>query len=212
MTKLDAYMSKATIVGIAILEISKCMMYEFHYDFIRKHFDHNECKIIYTDTDSFLYEFKDVKNRNIDPYEFIRNNNSEFDTSDFAENNQFKIKRLNKKVVGKMKDELNGQIINEFIGLRSKMYTMRIFNHDKVVKRAKGVKKCVLNNKITFADYKNCIENLCQMTEKQSCMRSDKHTVFNITNDKKVLDPFDDKRYLIPDSHSTWAWGHKNIR
>lgn len=85
-----------------------------------------------------------------------------------------------------------------------------------------------MDRKITFDHYKKCLENSIvaaagddnddhdhanvKVVEKQSCMRSFKHTVYNITTDKKVLDPFDDKRYLKPSCHSTLAWGHKNIR
>lgn len=258
MHRLNVMMTKPTIVGAAILEISKCLMYEFHYDFIMKHFNEKNCKILYTDTDSFLYEFKGKDN---DPYKFIRKHSDKFDTSDFAENNPFGIERLNNKVLGLMKDELSGEIIVEFIGLRAKMYVILTLI-DNIIKRAKGVKKYVLDKKIVLDDFRRCLEEQrkfneillekmkdelndektekiigyfkdkkrikldkisrdnyktyakeqCTMTEEQSCMRSDKHTVYNITNNKKVLDPFDDKRYLIPGSNSTLAWGHKNIR
>lgn len=233
MTRLNVMMTKPTIVGIAILDISKCLMYEFHYDFIMKHFNEKICKILYTDTDSFLYEFTGESN---DPYEFMRKHSNEFDTSDYPKINPFGIQQLNKKVLGLMKDELKGELIEEFIGLRAKMYAIRTSREreNEVIKRAKGVKTNVLEKKISFKDYKKCIEEQkklrervrsmtkrdleefiqkhCTKVEKQSCMRSIEHTVYNITSDKKVLDPFDDKRYLIPGSHSTYAWGHKNIR
>lgn len=213
MSKTSVCMNKPTIVGIAILEISKCLMYEFHYDFVLQHFNETNCKILYTDTDSFLYEFKSETNKDIDPYAFIRQNSAKFDTSDFAENNQFGIKKLNQKVIGLMKDELKGELIAEFIGLRSKMYTIRTFKDNNVIKRAKGVKQNVLDKKVSFDDYKRCMNELYdEMKEKQSCMRSVKHTVYNITNEKKVLDPYDDKRYLILGTNSTWAWGHGGIR
>lgn len=172
-------------------------MYEFHYDFMRKYFNKNQCKVLYTDTDSFLYEFRSKPNeQDIDPYVFKRNNSYAFDTSDFAENNPFGIKRLNNKVLGLMKDELNGEFIEKFIGLRSKMYCIRTLNSEKPKMLAKGVKGSVLDTKISFEDYEQCLKELRVLHEQQSCMRSVKHTVYNITNNKKVLDPMINDTYF----------------
>lgn len=205
LQRLNIYMTKPVLVGVSILEISKCKMYEFHYDFIRKHFKPEQCTIQYTDTDSFLYEFKCD-----DIFEFIKTNSNQFDTSDFPENNPYKIQKLNKKIVGLMKDEYSGTIVEEFIGLRSKMYTIKTHSN-KISKRAKGVKKNILNKKISFEDYKRCLNQKCNLFEKQTTIKSLLHNVFTVTNSKKVLDPFDDKRFIIPNTHSTLAWGHYKI-
>lgn len=95
------------------------------------------------------------------------------------------------------------------------MYCIRTSKNSETIKKAKGVKKCVLDKQITFEHYKKCLENMSKdsvVVEPQITMRSLKHNVFNITTNKKVLDPFDDKRYLMPNSHSTLAWGHYKIR
>lgn len=110
-----------------------------------------------------------------------------------------------------MKDENAGEIIKEFIGLRSKMYTYKMHEKSKVIKRAKGVKKNILKNQISFEDYKRCIYEHCTLTRRQLTIRSHLHNVYTISNTKKVLDPFDDKRYIIPDSNKTLAWGHHDI-
>lgn len=205
LRRLNIFMTKPMIVGASILEISKCKMYEFHYDFILKKFDEKNCRIQYTDTDSFLYEFKCD-----DVYKFIRENNNHFDTSDFPMNNPYGIQQLNKKVVGIMKDEYSGEIVKEFIGLRSKMYAIKT-NANKISKKGKGVKRNVLNNQISFDDYKRCINEKCNLVKNQTMIRSFLHTVYTVKNVKKVLDPFDDKRFIIPNTHNTLAWGHYKI-
>lgn len=213
MIRSRVEMTKPSIVGVSILDISKCLMYEFHYEFMLEHFkkENNQCcKLLYTDTDSFLYE---LSGQDADPYEFMRKHSNEFDTSDFAKNNIYGIRPMNNKELGMMKDENSGEVIEEVICLRSKMYIIIFANSDKVVKRAKGVKKYVLDKKITFDDFKRCITTRSPMEESQNCMRSLKHDVFNTTNMKKVLDFFDDKRYLKRDGgHSTLPWGHYSIR
>ena len=66
-------------------------------------------------------------------------------------------KEKSKKVIGLMKDELNGQIMKEFAGLRAKPYSYLKENNDED-KKARGTKKCVLKRKLNFQDYKNCLE------------------------------------------------------
>ena len=67
------------------------------------------------------------------------------------------LKGKSKKVIGLMKDELGGQIIKEFVGLRAKTYSYLKDNNDED-KKAKGTKKCVIKRKLKFQDYKNCLE------------------------------------------------------
>lgn len=85
------------------LEISKTLIYNFHYDFMLKEHDFKKCQLLYTDTDSFVYSIQDR-----DIYETINKHRKRFDTSDSPTDNQFSIKLRNKKVPGLMKDENNG--------------------------------------------------------------------------------------------------------
>ena len=55
-----------------------------------------------------------------------------------------------------MKDELGGQIMKQFVGLRAKTYSYLKDNNDED-KKAKGTKKCVIKRKLKFQDYKNCL-------------------------------------------------------
>ena len=85
-------------------------------------------------------------------YDIMKNNLDEFDTSDYSDPNQFSVPLANKKVPCKMKNECNTPII----GLRSKMYCTKI-DDENPIKKAKGVKSNVLENKIEFEGYYKCL-------------------------------------------------------
>ena len=103
-------LNKPIYVGFSILDLSKLRMYEFHYKYIKSKFD---AKLLLTDTDSLVYEIKTG-----DVYEDFYRDKNLFDFSDYPLNLKF-FDPVNKKVIGKMKDELKGKIISEFIGLKS---------------------------------------------------------------------------------------------
>ena len=116
-------MNKPVYIGQAILYLSKTLMYEFHYDYMRPKYD-SKVKLCYMDTDSFVYatdneDFyrdiaKDVKKR-IDTSEYSKDDNRPLPI------------RENKKVIGLMKDQLGGNIMTKFVALRAKIYAyMRI--------------------------------------------------------------------------------------
>ncbi|XP_018399813.1 PREDICTED: uncharacterized protein LOC108777427, partial [Cyphomyrmex costatus] len=120
LRKLEVKFDKPIYVGMCILDISKTCLYEFHHEYMAPLFREN-CKIMYTDTDSLIYhvECDDV-------YEIIKRDINRFDTSDYAVDNAYGIPLVNKKVPGLMKDENNGAIMSEFVGLRAKMYALRV--------------------------------------------------------------------------------------
>ena len=111
-------MNKPIYLGQAILDISKTLMYEFWYDYLKPKYGDN-VKLCYTDTDSFVIHVKTE-----DFYEDIGDDVDQwFDTSkyDKNDNRQLPIGK-NKKVINKFKDELDGRIIKEFVALRAKAY------------------------------------------------------------------------------------------
>lgn len=112
-------MNKPIAVGMAILDISKITMYSFLYDYLKPKYG-DGCSAIYSDTDSFILEIETE-----DFYKDMRENISRFDTSDYPIPNEYGITRENKKIPGLFKDELNGRIITEFVGLRAKCYAVR---------------------------------------------------------------------------------------
>jgi len=158
---------------------------------------------MYTDTDSLIYhiECNDV-------YDIMKRDIAKFDTSDYSIGNAYGIPLV--KVPGLMKDENNGAIMTEFVGLRAKMYALRV-DGKKDTKKVKGVKSNVVARTITFDDYTRCLHDEIEMTRKQSCIRSKLHEVYTISESKIALSPYDDKRYIVPDSTDTLPWGHYKI-
>ncbi|KYN01117.1 hypothetical protein ALC62_08098 [Cyphomyrmex costatus] len=80
-----------------------------------------------------------------------------------------------------------------------------------LAKKAKGVKSSVVARTITFDDYTRCLNEEMEMTRRQSCIRSKLHQVYTVSEKKITLSPYDDKRYVVPDSTETLPWGHWRI-
>lgn len=201
MEKINIVMDKPVSIGLAVLDISKVVMYEYYYNFLKPKYGEN-IQIAYTDTDSFVLHVKTD-----DFYEDMKQNLERYDTSDYPLNNQFQMPLVNKKIPGLFKDELNSKIITEFVGLRSKMYCVKTGKIDKM-KKAKGVKKRVLQKEINFDDYLNCLKENIVIVKTQSTFRTKLHNVYTIRQNKIALSPFDDKRVILPDGINTLAYGH----
>ena len=207
MKKTSLTMNKPVYLGMCILDLSKTIMYDFHYNYIKPKYG-EKAKLLFTDTDSFMYEIetedfykdisKDVKDR--------------FDTSDYPENHPSGIPTgINKKVLGMFKDEAAGKRIKEFVGLRAKLYSF-IMEDGKENKRCKGVKKQVVESSITHEDYKTCLRTGKEQLRKQNILRSYEHEVFTEEVNKIALSSIDDKRYILDDGIHTLAWGHHKIK
>ncbi|XP_068083988.1 uncharacterized protein [Anabrus simplex] len=122
MNRVKVKYDKPTYVGFAVLELAKTLMYEFHYDYMMKKYAHN-AQLLYTDTDSFIYQIKTD-----DYYNDIKPDLGRFDTSNYPANNQYHLPLVNKKFLGKMKDECAGNIICSFVGTKSKSYCIKLLN------------------------------------------------------------------------------------
>jgi len=165
--------NKPIYVGMCILDLSKICLYEFHYEYMFPIY-RDKCKIMYTDTDSLVYHIECD-----DVYETMKRDINRFDTSDYPADNVYGMPLANKKVPGLMKDENNGAIMTEFVGLRAKMYALRV-DGKKDTKKAKGVKNSVVTRTITFDDYTRCLNENIEMTRRQSCIRSKLHEVYSV--------------------------------
>ena len=163
-------------------------MYEFHYHYMIPKYGEN-LKLCYMDTDSLVYHIKtkhfysditgDVKER--------------FNTSGFTEPRPLPMGE-NNKVIGLMKDELGGKIMTEFVALRPKSYAYRKLGN-RVDRKCKGIKKCVVKKTISFDDYKNCLPDVKSKSiyGSQLMFRNNWHEIHTIEVNKVTFKRDDDK-------------------
>ena len=205
MGKIKVVMNKPVYLGQAILDLSKIVMYEFHYDYMKQKYSDNKLKLCYMDTDSLIYEIKTD-----DFYKDIADEvESKFDTSGYRDNDKPLPVGKNKKAIGLMKDELGGDIMTEFVTLRPKMYSYRAGKEE--LKKCKGIKKCVMWKTISFEDYKNCLLDGTKLYRSQLMFRSSSHRVRMLEVNKLALSRDDDKRITI-DGVASFTRGHLATR
>ena len=196
-------LNRPAYVGMCILDLSKTLMYDFHYNYIKQKYD-SKAKLLFTDTDSLTYEIETN-----DVYQDFWNNKDKFDNSDYPEDSQY-FDQTNKKVIGKFKDEAAGIPITEFVGLRSKMYSY-MKDNQKGGKTAKGIKKNIIKNDIKHENYKEVLFNNKQMYHTMKTIRSNLHQLGSYELNKVSLSCFDDKRYIREDGIRSYAYGHYKI-
>ena len=206
MKKTRLVMCKPIFLGMSILDISKTKMYDFHYDYIKPKYG-NRAKLLYGDTDSYMYEIQTE-----DFYEDISPDVEKlFDTSNYPKDHPSSIPTgCNKKVIGMFKDEAGGKQIRKFVGLRAKLYALKMDN-DEEDKKCKGVKKNVVKKQITFDDYVNCLFTEKSQLRSMNVIRSHGHELFTETVNKVALDCNDDKRIILNDKINTHSIGYKKV-
>ena len=208
MKQMSLTMNKPVYLGMCILDLSKTIMYDFHYNYIKSKYG-DKAKLLFSDTDSLMYEIQTE-----DFYKDISGDvKDRFDTSDYPENHPSGIPTgINKKVLGKMKDEAAGKIIKEFVGLRAKLYSYKMYEGEEEIKKCKGIKKQVVESSISHEDYKTCLLTGKEQLRKQNILRSYNHEVYTEEVNKVALSALDDKRYILKDGVHTLAWGHYKIK
>ena len=205
MRMSEVTIRKPIYVGATVLDTSKIPMYNFHYGYIKEKYGQN-AKLLDMDTDGIKYHIKTD-----DIYNDMNENIDIFDTSNYPSDHPSGIKSgVNKKVPGKFKDEMGGEVIVSYVGLRPKLYSYVTLSK-KEEKKAKGVKKPVIKNQLKFEEYKECLFNKSILRKEQYNIRSYDHEVFTEKINKIALSPFDDKRYILEDGIHTLAWGHYKI-
>ena len=201
MKKTKVKMNKPIYLGLSILEISKILMYEFWYDYMKPKYNDN-VRLCYMDTDSFVMHIKTN-----DFYKAIASDvENRFDTSNYEVNIPLPTGK-NKKVIGLMKDELDGKIITEFVTLRPKTYSF-LTDDGKEDKKAKGTKKCVIKKMIKFKDNKKRLLNDEVMLKPQQRFISKKHDAYTENINKIALSNNDDKRIVSSNKITCYPYGY----
>ena len=203
MNKTKVVMNKPIYLGQAILDLSKTLMYEFYFDYLKPLYK-DKVKLCYMDTDSFILHIQTD-----DFYKDISNDVNEwFHTS--ACNKEYNRPLpigLNKKVIGKFKEELNGGIMIKLFAPRATTYAFTLDNNNKETMKAKGTKKCVIKSELTFKNYEESVLENKVILESQLRFRRDHHNVDTDDVNKIAISPNDDKRLQTFDGVTTYPYG-----
>ena len=208
MKKTEVFFNKPVYVGQAILDLSKTLMFDFHYNYILKKYPrrkgdgHKRAELLFTDTDSLMYLihtddfYKDIS----------KDISSNFDTSDYPPNHPSGILTgVNKKVIGMFKDEVAGKQITHFVGLRPKLYSFKVEDQN-TTKKCKGIKKNVVKKGVNFEDYVQCLFSGEKQMRSMKIIRSENHVIYSKEVNKVALSNEDDKRNLAKDKVNTLSF------
>ena len=200
MQKTEIYFNKPVYVGQAILDLSKTLMFNFHYNYIKPKYG-TKAELLFTDTDSLMYQIQTE-----DFYKDIAADvKTKFDTSDYpSEHPSGILTGVNKKVIGMFKDEVAGKQITHFIGLRPKLYSFKI-EEGKNVKKCKGIKKSVVSKGITFEHYFECLFTGEKQMRSMKIIQSRCHDIYSKEVNKIALSCGDNKRRILSDKIHTKA-------
>ena len=190
--------------GKAILDLSKTLMYEFHYEYMQPKYG-SKIGLCYMDTDSFVYEIEaEYFYRDI-----AKDVETKFDTSGYSKDyDRPLLIGKNKNVIGMMKDELGGKIMTEFVKLRAKMYGYRKIDKKVEDKRCKGTKKFLVAESFAFDGYKACLFDGKTIYKEQMLFENKKHELYTVNKHKIALNRDDDKRLVKADGITTLARGY----
>ena len=205
MNKITIKWNVPTYTGMAILDLSKLIMYRFYYDVIKHQYGDN-VSLLLMDTDSFLFHVytKDI-------YKDMLKQLHLYDTSDYPQTHEC-YSEANKKKLGVFKDETNGRPAVEYVALKPKMYSLLLNENEDTSKcTAKGIKKSFVRKNLRHKSYVNCLKSEETTYASFYTIKSRNHQVRTKKTTKRCLCSFDDKRYIEKDNHKTLAFGHYKI-
>jgi len=198
-------LNKPISVGFAILELSKLVMYEFYYDYLKVRYG-NRCSLLFTDTDSLCCQIETH-----DLYEDMHTDLDRFDTSNFPLGHD-QYSDTNHRVLGKFKSETGALAPKEFVGLRAKVYSLDVPDNPKQSKiRVKGVQKSYVKKSVRHNQFLNVLNRQTTTSSRFQLFRSTNHVIQTLEIEKQCLNAFDDKRYVLSDGIHTLAYGHYSI-
>lgn len=187
-------------VGVTILELSKLLLMKIHYDHFLAKYGRFRLTLCMTDTDSLLYHIRtedlhrDLKEMGIVEFGNYPKDHPYYDT----------------KNAGKLfylKDESGGTAIKSFVGLRAKSYSLEYVDEKNNKITGKGIPRHKLKE-IKHVEMLRVLNENCTTTVVSNHLRSFKHTMFSIEQEKVALSPLDNKRYVCDDGINTLPYGH----
>jgi hypothetical protein len=195
----EVKLNKPVYVGQAVLDLSKLLMNQLHYDVMKGQFG-DRAKLLMTDTDSLVYgiESNDITAE-------LSNIKEHFDFSNYPKDHPL-YDASRKAQVGLLKDEEGGHHIEEFVGLRAKCYAYSVEGKSK--SKAKGISKSVVKAELKLDVYKRVLETNEPDYRMVRTLTSKAHKIYAQATNKKALTAYDDKRFILEDGITTRAYGH----
>ena len=192
MKKTKIKMNKPICLGFSIPDLSKIVMCEFWYDYIKPKYG-KKAKVCYMDTDSFI-----IHNKTKDFYKDIADDvKKRFDTSNYE---------VDRPLPKGKKVEVGEKNMIEFVVLRPKTYSY-LMDDDSEAKKAKGTEKCVIKRMLKFNDYKDCLLNDEIILKSQQRFKSEAHNVYTEEVNKIALSSNDDKKLQTYDRITSYPYG-----
>ena len=216
--KTSVYLDKPIIVGQAILDLSKMLMLQFHYNWIKARYPGPRSELLFTDTDSLCYVI-----RTRDVYADMLEDADQFDWSGYDESHSVfagmskeavaELRCRNKKVIGKMKDECNGLPMASVVCVRAKCYAIKMADPDAdTTMKCKGIGSAAVKGQLTHDSYRDCVLHSQRTFVETHTLRSYAHTIYTLRQAKLALVNFDDKRWMCADGINTLPHGHYKTR
>ena len=229
-------LDKRSYVGMCILDLSKTFMNDFHYNYIRKKY--TDCQLLFTDTDSLFYHIKTEGDVYEDFWEdrslFDSSDYPKSSKFFFGENKKV-IGKFKDEAAGKpilefvgLKSKMYSYIKEDYEKVqlqitkkddRFKFQMVEAKDNEKFIKKyvdinnktAKGVEKNVIKKEIKHTNYRNVLFHNEKMHHQMCSIRSEFHQISSYHLNKVSLSPFDDKRYILSDGITSYAYGNKKI-
>ena len=194
LQKKRVVIDKPTQVGFKVLEASKLLMLDFFYDKLKMWYG-DKVHLLFTDTESLMLEIETK-----DVYEDFKARSEFFDFSGYPKDHPC-YDKTNNKVIGKFKDETNGDPILEFAFLRPKMYSFTLMKDNEVIvdkHRAKGVTRAA-SRTLQHEDFVAQVQAPHENHLINRRIASNMHQIHSIEVNKRALCAFDDKRFIEED-------------
>ena len=206
MRKKKVVFKSCHAIGLAILDLSKLHMFDLYYNYILPQTElspiDNSLSIMMSDTDSFLFYFK-----NKTTAQFLKDIEPIMDFSNYPTDHQlFSKERAGH--LGYLKDEMKGEPMKGVVALKSKCYSIKVKRES--INKCKGIPK-VATGKLKFKHYKKSLFNRTHIFSTFSKINSKDHRVTTTSFKRKSLSCYDDKRYYLCDIHSL-PYGHYKLR